>query len=167
MKTLLRTLPLLALLALALPARADVDATTRRHVGAALGHYETIRDALANDRGAPVTAAARQLAQASRAALHTASGNAQASLRALAPAADRLARTDAGDLAALRRAFGEVSRHLVTLLEAEPALARGKHLFHCPMAQGYGRWIQDDDSIANPYMGQRMLMCGAPVEWGS
>jgi len=31
----------------------------------------------------------------------------------------------------------------------------------CPMVED-GRWLQDNEKVANPYMGQRMPACGMP-----
>jgi threonine/homoserine/homoserine lactone efflux protein len=37
------------------------------------------------------------------------------------------------------------------------------HVFECPMAKGYKRWVQPTDELENPYMGQEMLTCGSEV----
>ena len=66
---------------------------------------------------------------------------------------------------AVRKAFGEVSRPLVALLSASPQLRAGRHVFTCPMAQGYKKWIQTSDQISNPYMGTSMPMCGSGSDW--
>ncbi|TNF37440.1 MAG: DUF3347 domain-containing protein [Deltaproteobacteria bacterium] len=70
----------------------------------------------------------------------------------------------AQDLEAARLAFGEASRAYITRLSKDPALAKGKHAFRCPMAKGYKKWVQLTPELENPYMGQRMLDCGGPVE---
>lgn len=132
-------------------AQAD-DVDDARRV---LSSYETIRVALAADNGAGVAVPARRIAQIGRASQN-------AHLRRAARAGSTLATVSATDLPALRRAFGELSRPLVALLSATPALT-GYHLFECPMADGYKRWIQRTEQIENPYMGSRMLACGAPV----
>ena len=54
-----------------------------------------------------------------------------------------------------------MSRHLLALLRAEDSLASGLHVFECPMADGYGRWVQPSADISNPYMGTRMPACGS------
>ena len=61
--------------------------------------------------------------------------------------------------------FGEVSRAFVALLRAAPALQAGRHLFHCPMAQGFPKWVQTTEKMANPYMGKAMLECGSERPW--
>jgi len=70
----------------------------------------------------------------------------------------------APDLEAARLAFGEVSRSYITRLSQDPATAKGKHAFRCPMAKGYKKWVQLTPELENPYMGQRMLDCGGPVD---
>ncbi len=139
------------------------EARAQDELDGILRHYETARAALANDQGAPVPAAAREIATLAGRA--TATGATQRDLRALREAAQRLASTSPSDLPALRRAFGEVSRRVVAIVRRTPALARRLHLFHCPMAEGYGEWVQPTEEIQNPYMGQRMLACGTPRGW--
>ena len=159
MRTLFWTTSLIAALLLTncAPAQAqsELDAIAR--------HYETARAALANDQGAPVPAAARQIAELAGSA--EATGASARDLRGLRDSARRLASASPSDLAALRRAFAEVSRHFVAIVKRTPALARRLHLFHCPMAEGYGEWVQPTEEIQNPYMGQRMAMCGTARSW--
>ena len=144
-------------------ASAQLNDAGVANVESILADYEIIRDALANDRSAPIAAAARRIQSTARGAAGSASGPARAQLRAIASKARALA--GAGDLAAMRRAFGRLSEPLVTLVKSHARLRRGRHLFDCPMAEGYGEWIQNDDQISNPYMGQRMLTCGAARDW--
>jgi Cu(I)/Ag(I) efflux system membrane fusion protein len=84
-------------------------------------------------------------------------------MASLATAAGELAKTDAGDMPAVRLAFGGVSEKLIAVLEAEPAYAKDLHTFECPMAKGYKLWVQPDPKLENPYMGQKMLSCGTEV----
>ncbi len=84
-------------------------------------------------------------------------------LRGIASAAKGLG--SAGDVEAARSAFGEVSRHVVALLAADRTLAEGKHVFECPMAAGYKKWIQPTAKLENPYMGTKMLSCGGESTW--
>ncbi len=130
-----------------------------------LAEYERVRDALANDRGGPVQRAATRMATAAGRAATNASGDLQSKLRLLVSKSRALASTDASDMRALRRAFGRVSEPLVAIVRGSARLRRGLHLFHCPMAEGYGEWIQPTEEIANPYMGARMLQCGAGRDW--
>ncbi len=70
----------------------------------------------------------------------------------------------AADIEVARLAFGDASRAYITLLSKDAELAKGKHAFRCPMAKGYKKWVQLTPELENPYMGQRMLECGGPVE---
>lgn len=129
-----------------------------------LESYERLRVGLAADRLDVATEATR-LASAASAAASGAPADAAPALTALAAAATSLAATSGGEGDDVRRAYGEVSRHLVALLTQSSALRGGRHVFECPMAQGYRRWIQPTAEMANPYMGTRMLRCGREVSW--
>lgn len=142
--------------AAAAPANAADQAPTLQAVFA---EYEAIRSALANDTGTGVAAHASRIAELARGLGPDASPR----LPAVAEAAAKLAAADQGDLAALRVAFGDLSRELVAVMESDAALAAGYHTFECPMAKGYGRWIQPTAELENPYMGQKMLACGSEV----
>ncbi len=120
----------------------------------ALDRYEALRSKLAADDGA-VQDDANALATAAK----------EAKRDALALAASALAKLPAEDLAALRKQFGEVSKEIVALVAEMPALQEGRHVFVCPMAQGYQKWVQREEKMANPYMGKKMLECGSASEW--
>ena len=130
-----------------------------------LGHYESIRVALAADSGRGIEASARQIASTANRASGQAQGPDRTSLRAIQRAATALAGLNASDLEGLRRKFGELSRPLVSMMARTPELRRGRSIFRCPMVEGYGQWIQPTDTLQNPYMGQRMLACGAAGRW--
>jgi Cu(I)/Ag(I) efflux system membrane fusion protein len=73
---------------------------------------------------------------------------------------------EAADLAAARTAFGEVSRFLMAVAAADPELVEGLAAFSCPMVEdGFNKWFQDEDEMANPYMGEEMLTCGEAADW--
>jgi Cu(I)/Ag(I) efflux system membrane fusion protein len=73
----------------------------------------------------------------------------------------------AGGIEARRLAFEPVSDNLWALADH---FGHGSRLtvrrFHCPMAMdGAGAyWLQDDQTVANPYYGSAMLRCGSQVE---
>jgi Cu(I)/Ag(I) efflux system membrane fusion protein len=71
----------------------------------------------------------------------------------------------AEDLAALRPAFESVSG---VILEIESAFGHAGSAFYrvrCPMAFGRGAdWMQDHDTVDNPYYGAQMLRCGSVTE---
>ena len=71
---------------------------------------------------------------------------------------------DAGDIKAVRLAYGEVSKVVVSMVAADPTLQSGRFLYECPMAKGYKRWVQVTEKMANPYMGKRMLECGMGID---
>jgi hypothetical protein len=66
----------------------------------------------------------------------------------------------AADIAAARLSFGELSKNVVALIVGTPGLRNGRHLFLCPMATGYQKWVQTSATLENPYWGKRMLTCG-------
>lgn len=131
----------------------------------ALALYERIRAALARDDARGVPEVARALADVARRAAAGAPPATRLPLLRLGDAADGLAGTPTSDLAAVRLAFGEVSRGVVSLIVSEPALAEGRYIFRCPMAEGYRKWVQARAELENPYMGSRMLRCGSETEW--
>ncbi len=139
------------------PHRFSDDAQS--HLNEALAAYEEARAALASDLRPDATLVARFTRAMERLAEH-----APASLAALARSASQ-ERLDAADLEVVRERFGSWSRPLAYALRADPRLAEGRVLFHCPMARAFPRWIQDADTpMANPYMGTRMLQCGYRVD---
>ncbi|MCB9637251.1 MAG: DUF3347 domain-containing protein [Sandaracinus sp.] len=143
---------------------ATLTADTRRQITAALSAYERVRAALVADRG-DVASAAREIASQAHGARGAAPSALRAHLDGIATEANELAASPATDLPRLRREFGDVSRHVVALLTAEASLARGLHVFECPMAEGYGRWVQPSADISNPYMGTRMPACGTETSF--
>lgn len=110
--------------------------------------YEGLRAALANDDLAAAQAAATKLSAA-----EGASAGVVAGAKAIAAAPD---------IAAARLAFGDASKAYIEQLIADPKLAEGAHVFRCPMAKGYKKWVQLNDKLENPYMGHDMLECGSP-----
>lgn len=128
---------------------------------------ERARDELANDRLDGVAAPAREAAQAVRtaqAALPKATSEVADCLAQAIAAAEQLAA--ANDLASARRAFGELNRFLIALGAADSRLQHGWHVFRCPMADGFKKWLQRSPDRANPYMGQAMPTCGSSTTWG-
>ncbi len=136
------------------PASTEASAAPARTETPTLQSYERIRSLLANDELKDVRQAALDLEKAA-----TAQG-----LTAVATAATKLAEAPA-DPDAVRVSFGVVSEAVVAVVAAQPELQKGRAIFECPMAQGYKKWVQAAGTINNPYMGQRMLGCGAPSTW--
>ena len=123
--------------------------------------YETVRQALAGDDGGFAASFGPTLVTASKDALDAAQPNHKEALTAIYDAAQRLQQADRGDIEAVRLVFGQLSRGMVQLLVADPALRQGRFLFECPMAKGYKRWVQTKEKLQNPYMGGKMLECGS------
>lgn len=144
--------------------RGNASATKNDgNIEATLAAYESARALLAADKAAGLDKAASALERSARAAAKAASAGDRAHFTAIATAAGKLAR--AKDLPAARAAFAEVSRPLIAILAANPDLAKGRHVFECPMAKGYKKWVQTSADIENPYMGPKMLACGGASDW--
>jgi Cu(I)/Ag(I) efflux system membrane fusion protein len=124
--------------------------------------YDTVRGSLAQDRS-DVSAQALTLADAAQAAAASAPDRLRRPLEDLAGASRRLAGLEGNDLAGARSAFGDASRALISVLSAEPSLQQGRHVYECPMARGYKKWVQVAEEASNPYMGREMLQCGTEI----
>lgn len=144
--------------------KIDFSDELRSQVIELLAPYENMRGALAKDSVDGVAEAAKQIE--SRAAELSAemSDPAQSVLSSIEWAAVALTEPNQ-DVAKTRVAFGDLSRAYVELLSAAPTLAQGQHVFECPMAPGYKKWIQPTAELANPYMGTKMLTCGSTSQW--
>jgi hypothetical protein len=143
------------------PSATELSDEARGHVRTALGSYENIRASLVADDGEIATEAER-LATAADAAKAGAPAAHAADLDAIATESRRLAELPSEDLDGARETFGEVSRHVVALLRREQSLAADLHVFVCPMASGFQKWVQPTDELSNPYMGSSMPQCGSP-----
>lgn len=138
-------------------ARADIDR--------ALATYDDIRSKLARDQTATVSDDARRLEQAAGDASKSVPPSLRPTLESLSTAAAGLQRANRDDPDAVRGAFGDVSRAAIALVGADSRLSEGRYIYECSMTEGYGKWIQTTDKVSNPYMGSRMLECGAEVAW--
>lgn len=113
-----------------------------------LGPYDAVREELVKDHAKEAAAAANLLVPT-------------LPDQDVKDAAGRVAA--AQDLAAMRTAFGELSKLLIVHAAsgAEPyALPAGTPIFHCSMTTCYGYWLQDESRIGNPFEGQAMPRCG-------
>lgn len=111
--------------------------------------YDAVRERLAEDDLAGTKRTAAELSKLEALAAGIGSG------------AESVAK--AADIEAAREAFGDLSKAYITMLSAKPEVAKGLFAFRCPMAKGYQKWVQLEEKMANPYMGQRMLECGSKV----
>jgi membrane fusion protein, copper/silver efflux system len=130
------------------PAASPVTAT--------LAAYEHARALLAADKLEGLADAAREIETGAK------KGDGH-HYSEIASSAAKLA--TATDIESARASFADVSKHLIALLAADPSLARGQHVFECPMVKGYNKWVQPTEDLQNPYMGKRMLACGGESTW--
>ena len=129
-----------------------------------LAAYERLRAQLASDKVASAEDF-ENLAEAARTASAAFSGEAKGHLEQLASAAESVDPGVAEGLDQVREAFGEVSQHLIALLSADPDLAKGRYVFECPMAKSYPKWVQQSETVSNPYLGPEMATCGVASAW--
>lgn len=141
-----------------------LPATTLEGIEKALSSYEQIGNALAEDR-AQIQAQALALASSAKAASMMAPQELKKPLEDLSANAQRMATLPVDDVAQARSAFGDVSQAMVAVLSAAPSLQEGVHLYECPMAKGYQKWVQSDESVHNPYMGTKMPTCGTATDF--
>lgn len=141
------------------PAGAQAEAKSM------LEGYDTVHARLAADTTDGVMDAATRIEESAKKASAGAPPNLQPHFDGVASAAAALKQAPATDIAAVRKAFGEVSSKVVGLLSAEPSLASGRFVFECPMTPTYNKWVQTSNSITNPYFGKQMLECGEATDW--
>jgi hypothetical protein len=152
------------------PAETQSAQTAQANEPAALGvaevlsAYERVRSELAADQITATTKSSSLLETAARSAA-AAGGPRQPQLQQLAASAAKLRDVPKTDANEVRKAFGDVSAVVVALASADATLQAGRHIFECPMAQGYKKWVQTSETVANPYMGSAMLECGSKSTW--
>jgi membrane fusion protein, copper/silver efflux system len=71
------------------------------------------------------------------------------------------------DITLLRTEYSKIVEQMILFAEMDSQLQEGWSVFSCPMVEHYPKWIQRGEEMENPYMGQAMLACGLPEEWGS
>lgn len=128
----------------------------------AVDAYERLRASLARDDVASIAVPARTLAEAMTAAAAPLDAASKTAFGANAAAASELA--SAVDLDVARSAFARVSAHLISIVGRDARLVGSRRVFECSMFEG-ARWFQAEGPIENPYMGRRMLACGAARDW--
>lgn len=133
----------------------------------ALAAYEESRELLASDELQGLEVRSERLARSLELAEQAlADGTPSEVSRCLAEASTAArAMGTADDLATAREAFGEVSRFLIALAGADRRLAEGWHVFECPMAESFPKWMQPSQALENPYMGTAMSTCGDESDW--
>ncbi len=103
--------------------------------------------------------AAARLTQAARALSESGPDALRAQAASVARAGAALAELD---LKAQRTQFEQVSAAMIELLKSSPSRPLTLQIAHCPMVDA--DWLQESTTLANPYMGQRMLQCGSITE---
>ncbi|WP_285907944.1 efflux RND transporter periplasmic adaptor subunit [Pseudodesulfovibrio pelocollis] len=138
----------------------------QRQLGAVFARYEHLSEALAADDMAGAQAAADAMAEALRKVDMAVLGGPAHNvwMAALARMNDGLAVVrEAGDIVAVRTGLEPISVGLAEAIVKLGVQTEGPvfELF-CPMAFDYdgATWLQRDESIRNPYMGQAMPTCG-------
>lgn len=147
------------------PKGPAYPADARAPVDEALAAYEQARVLFVADKPEGIDAAAKKMAESATKAAAIAPDAAKPHLKGLADAAQKLEAAMKEGIEPARKVYGDVSKHVVTLLVAYPSLSEGRYVFQCPMAPGYKKWVQTSDKLENPYMGQRMPACGGPTDW--
>ncbi|MFU8802970.1 MAG: efflux RND transporter periplasmic adaptor subunit [Bradymonadaceae bacterium] len=132
----------------------------------AVSAYDKLRARLADDTTEGVGEHAATLEEAALAAREDATDEFAPRLEELAAKAEHFKHlADDADIDAVRLEFGELSRAMVAVLAGLPALNDELYIYECPMTEGYRKWIQVEEEMANPYMGKAMLQCGSPSDW--
>jgi hypothetical protein len=72
-----------------------------------------------------------------------------------------------GDIAAVRKAYKNVSDGMIEYMRADASTQSGNTIAYCPMAfdDKGALWVQAEGKLANPYFGASMLRCGNKVGW--
>ena len=150
---------------------AEVSEAARGAFDTALSEYVAIGDLLVLDEPDGLARRAEDLARVSEAAVESGGALAQR-FKGIGESASELAalaKKPELDWTAIRTAYGSMSRDVVLALrDTMPTrVSEGElFLFRCPMAEdfGYDLWVQADDQLENPYMGQWMVECGMAAE---
>ena len=132
----------------------------------ALSAYGEIQTKLASDSTEGLKEQAAKVQTAATTAQKEAKGKLKPKLKKLAAQAEKFQKlaSDA-EIAEVRKEFGELSKTVVGVVAEVPSLQDDLHVFKCPMAKGYKKWVQASKNKANPYMGKKMAMCGATADW--
>ncbi|MFA6955018.1 MAG: hypothetical protein WC538_04015 [Thermoanaerobaculia bacterium] len=140
-------------------ALSSLPEASRVPFGAMMAGYDSIHAALASDKTDGVAGGATALAGAARLLQTSATEPSKTFYLAIATEADDLA-ANAGDITKARQQFGELNKGMISLLVANPDLAKGRVVVECPMTKNYRKWLQTDEKVRNPHYGSTMLECG-------
>ena len=125
-----------------------------------LESYERIRRSLAMDRTGGIKETALEMVEDTMSALKMVDGELRDMLQGIRSAASAIA-DGPDDIKGIRLGFSSLSEAIILFVERY-GIPEGVelHAFICPMADGYGGWLQPNRTVENPYMGQRMSTCG-------
>lgn len=140
-------------------AIASLPEASRIPFGAMMAGYDSIHSALASDKTDGLAGMAQTVAGAARLLGTSAPEPSKGFYAAIATEAEHVA-ANAGDLTKARQSFGELSKATISLLVANPELAKGRVVIECPMTKNYRKWLQTDETVRNPHYGTAMLECG-------
>lgn len=158
----MKKIPILALsiLLAAMTAFAHSDAFKPEFVDTLIAPYLAIQEGLAGDDLDAAQTGAKDYLDAMKQAPHE--GDAHKEAANLSAPAQAIAA--ATDIKSARTAFLSLSEELTSLIE-HVGTTNGTPLYtaHCPMAFNNtgGSWIQDQETVSNPYYGSMMLRCGS------
>ncbi len=134
--------------------------------------YFKLSESLADDKLEEVPSRLKALADETRALTESASeadaGNLKAEARRFHELVVSLCAETPKDAHDARTRFGRISHELTKFLDANGGkilFGTDLYQFECGMAKvGYERWLWWSPEIHNPYMGQRMLLCGKKLD---
>ena len=134
---------------------------TRVETQKVLDIYEKIRILLASDTLVGLETYCDEIVALTKQIEFSAPDNLKPRYTIISNKAKDLKKAKESDMDGARQDFGYLSKSIIELLQEEPSLQKNLHIFECPMAQDYQKWLQKESKINNPYMGSKMLECGA------
>ncbi|MFC1766294.1 efflux RND transporter periplasmic adaptor subunit, partial [Planctomycetota bacterium] len=148
----------------------SLDATLHQQLDVLLQSYFALQQALADDSSDRTVTAARTMQQAVTAidmSLFAGETHNQwmAALPILKESLTKIAASQ--DMQVQREGFYPLSQQIIGLSKSLGALgANTVFIMHCPMAfdNRGASWLQDNESLKNPYFGAMMLQCGSIEE---
>jgi len=132
---------------------ADKSAAHTVDTSALLRAYLALTDGYAADRVG--SSAADSLSTEARKLAAGGHGTVSEKAAAVAELAKQL---PGKDLQAQRGVLKPLSVQMIQLARASPPPALKLHVAHCPMVDA--DWLQESDTVTNPFMGSKMLKCG-------
>ena len=126
-----------------------------------LSSYESLRSALSEDEFEGLDTHVASIEKAA----HSLAAAGKSDWTKVETAAQHFKRSLKSEVRLVRKSSGDLSEPLLNILAKDKGLAKGLHVFECPMAEGYKKWAQPTSEISNPYRGTKMPKCGAESEF--